>query len=258
MKNLTRLLAIGLLYLPLTAVHAQPGGPGMMGGPSAAGPSLSGGMVKVFGDHTNFSANLELTGKDTSANENVILPGKVAFSSGKSSFAMNLTEAKGTGMPPDAGEQLKAMGMDRMTMISRPDKKVAYMVYPGMSAYVEMPIQDPDALKPPSDFKAETTPLGKDTINGIACVKSKMIVTDDKGSKHEYTVWNATELKDFPMKIETTQEGKNVTLIFKDVKLSKPAETQFDPPADCKRFGSMQAMMQEVMMKRFGGGPPGP
>jgi len=37
-----------------------------------------------------------------------------------------------------------------------------------------------------------------------SCVKNKVIVTDDKGDKHESTVWNATDLKNFPVKIETT------------------------------------------------------
>jgi len=45
---------------------------------------------------------------------------------------------------PEAAAQMKAMGMDKMIAISRPDKKVTYLVYPGLNAYLEMPLKDAD------------------------------------------------------------------------------------------------------------------
>ena len=64
----------------------------------------------------------------------------------------------------------------------------------------------------------ETTELGKDTVDGHPCVKNKVIVTDNEGSKHESTVWNATDLKNFPVKIETDRTGRQtMTMLFKNV-----------------------------------------
>jgi len=250
--NKQTFLAAIIVGFSLLQTQAQYGPPGGTSAPPS--PRLGGGMAKLFGDNSAFSASMVMRGKGTSPDESITLPGNVAFAEGKSKFAMDLTQMKGGAMPPEAAEQMKAMGMDKMTMITRPDKKTAYVVYPGMSAYVEMPVRDQESLKPPSDFKMETTELGKDTVDGHACVKTKAVVTDDKGNKHEYTVWNASGLKNFPIKIETTQEGRNVTLSFKDVKLSKPEASQFEPPPDFKSYTSMQAMMQDVMMKRMGGG----
>jgi len=62
------------------------------------------------------------------------------------------------------------------------------------------------------------------------------------------------DLKKFPVKVETIQEGNNVTMLFKDVKVSKPEAAQFEPPADFKKYDSMMSMMQQEMMKRMGGG----
>jgi hypothetical protein len=154
-------------------------------------------------------------------------------------------------MGSQAATQMKAVGMDRMVSITRPDKKVACLLYPGLQAYLETPLQDPSLTGPESDFKVESVELGKETVDNHPCVKNKVIVTDKEGTKHESTVWNATDLKNFPVQIETTEDGRPLTMLFKDVQLAKPDAVLFDPPSDFKRFDSMSAMMQETMMKQI-------
>src|SRR5258707_5478039 len=126
---------------------------------------------------------------------------------------------------------MKSMGMDVMVMISRPDKKTAYIIYPGMKAYAEMPMTDPEAAAKPDQFKMETTELSKETVDGHACTKNKQVVTDEKGTKSEFTAWNASDLKKFPVKIEMTEKGQAVSLAFKDVKFDKVDAAQFYPPS---------------------------
>jgi hypothetical protein len=91
-------------------------------------------------------------------------------------------------------------------------------------------------------------------------VKNKAIVTDKDGTKHESFVWNAVDLRKFPIRIEQTQDDHKTTMLFREVSLSKPTAGLFEAPAGATKYDSMQAMMQQVMMKRFGGGagrPPG-
>jgi len=149
---------------------------------------------------------------------------------------------------------MKAMGMDQVVTIALPDKKIAWMIYPGLQSYAAVQLSDADSAFTNGDFKVETTEIGKDTVNGHPCVKNKYVVTDDKGVKHESTVWNATDLKKFPVKIETAEHGDNISMLFKDISLAKPAASQFEVPADFKKYDNMQQMMQEQMMKRMGGG----
>ena len=106
---------------------------------------------------------------------------ELRMSNSETRFEMDMTEIKGGNMPPQAAAQMKQMGMDKMITISRPDKNTTCMIYPGLQAYVENPIQDADAAKPASDFKSETTELGKETVDGHACVKNKVVVTDSSG-----------------------------------------------------------------------------
>jgi hypothetical protein len=251
MKNIIRSILAATLCSAFIQAHAQPGPPaGAMGGPPP-GPRFVGSMIKLFGDNSSFSAGrMPMT-----------VPGKIFVLDGKSRFEMNMAEMKSSAIPPQAVEQMKAMGMNEMVNISNPEEKITYLVYPGLQAFAQVTMQDPEAAKTAADFKIETTELGKETVNGFDCVKNKAVVTDNAGKQFEYTVWNATDLKDFPVKLETTNQGRNMTMVFKDVKLSKPDKALFAPPADYKKYDSMMAMMQQEMMKRMGGmgaAPPPP
>jgi hypothetical protein len=248
MKNYVKALATVLACLSLVPAYAQMGGhPGGMGGPPH-GPNFSGSMAKLFGNNSTFSARLEIQ------NEDITMPGKMAFDNGKARFEMDMMEMKGGHIPPEASAQMKAMGMDKMLTLSLPDRKATYIIYPGLQAYAEMPFKNPEDAKTASDFKIETTELGKETVDGHPCVKNKAVVTDDQGKKHESIVWNATDLKGFPVQIESTEQGRKTTMVFKDVKLSKPDASQFELPSDYKKYDTMAAMMQAEMMKRMGGG----
>lgn len=255
MKTKLRSLFVAVLGLGLLASHAQPGG-GMGGGPG--GPNFGGSMSKLFGDNKTFTATMEIQAKEGRAGDTTI-PGKLSFDDGKSRFEMDMTKMKNSKMPPEALEQMKAMGMDSVVVISRPDKKSSYMIYPGLKAYAEMPLKESESPEAISKLQVETTKLGEEKVDGHPCVKNKVVVTDAKDKKQEFTVWNATDLKSFPVKLETTEGGGVVTMVFKDVKLAKPEAKLFEPPTDLKRYESMMTLMQEEMMKKMGGGfaPPG-
>jgi hypothetical protein len=250
-------LSVAIVSLAFASAQAQfgaLGGMGLgMGGPQKS--FLSGGTVKLFGDNSAFTANLELKSKTSEGEMSV--PGKMAFDGGKSRFEIDMSQMRGGKMPPEAAEHMKSMGMDKTVMISRPDKKVSYMVYPGIQAYVENPIKPQDASIAPADYKVETTELGKEDLDGHPCTITKAVVTDKEGKQQESLMWNATDLKKFPIKIEQTDQGNQTTMLFKNVTLTKPESQQFDAPADFKKYDNMMSMMQQVMMKQLGGMPPG-
>jgi len=257
-KHLHVVTAVIMSLTPLAA-NAQYGLRGGMGG-APPGPRLGADMAKLFGDNSAFSANLEMHLAGGPDGGEITMKGKIAYLEGKSRFEMDMTELKNGKMTQKNAAQMKQMGMDKVIAISRADKSSSYTVYPGLQAYVENASQDPDAAKPASDFKIDITELGKESVGGHDCVKNKVIVTSSPGQTHESTVWNASDLKKFPVKIVTGEGGKEVTLLFKDVQLGPPDAAQFDPPADFKKYESMMTMMQQEMMKRMGAGrgmPPG-
>jgi hypothetical protein len=247
MKMMQMLLA-GVLCLAAVSVRGQFGA-GMGGG--GKGLSLSGSTAKLFGENKAFTGNMEVNAN--TAQGPMTVPGKVSFLDGKARFEMDMAETKSPAIPPGAAAQMKSMGMDKIIVISRPDKKVSYWIYPGLQAYVEMPMEDSEAEKPDSDSKLEETEVAKEKVAEHDCVKNKAVVTDKDGSKHESTVWRAADLNKFPIKIEQTEGGNLSTMTFKEVKLSKPDAKAFDQPADYKKYADMMAIMQEVMKRAAGG-----
>jgi hypothetical protein len=116
---------------------------------------------------------------------------------------------------------------------------------------------DKDQEKEP---KVESTAIGKETVDGHPCVKNKVTFSTDDGKQHEMTVWNASDMKDFPLKTEMQAGGPTVTTHFRDIKMTAPDASLFDPPTDYKVYGSVQEMMManmQRMMPPQGGTPPG-
>ncbi len=247
-------LTTTILCLGLAPAFAQPGARG-----GGQGPDLGGSLSKLFGANQSFSATMEFQSSGPNG-EHIIMPGKISFDTGKSRFEMNMSEVQGAKMPASAAQQMKAMGMDAMISISRPDLKLTYLVYPGLNSYAAMPAPGASASLHPDDYQVETTALGKETMDGHDCVKSKVVVTDKDGGKHESTVWAASDLKTFPVKIVTGEADHPAIILFKNVAFTKPAPSLFEPPAGFTKYDSPQTMMQTEMMKKLGGGmgkPPG-
>src|SRR5258705_13866397 len=100
---------------------------------------------------------------------------------------MDMSTMKGVKMPPEAVAQMKQMGMDRTISIYRGDKKLLYLVYPGLKGYCEInpaaaQATDKTEQKEP---KIEIAPIGKETVDGHPCVKNKITITSDDGKQHE-------------------------------------------------------------------------
>jgi hypothetical protein len=242
MKKFLTIFALGLALAP-TCVKSQP-----MGHAAPSGPDLNAATAKLFGDHQSFSANLEFTSQDGTGRATTI-PGKISFDDGKSRFEMNLTTMKGSKMPPQAAAQMKAMGMDSLVSISRPDKSVVYIVYPGLQGYVENPLTKGQGST--NDFQTSVTALGHETVDGHDCEKNKVVITDKEGQTNNATVWNAVDLEKFPLKIETTEEQQTVTMHFTEVSMKKPDAANFEPPTGLTKYDSVQALVQTQMMKKM-------
>ena len=247
MKKSIFILATALLCLGLLPAFGQ-------FGRSPSGPKFDGAMAKLFGDNSAFTAALEFQITPKSG-DHITMPGKIAFDAGKVRFEMNLSETKGTKMPPQAAAQMKAMGFDQMIALTRPDKNATYLIYPGLQSYVTT--QQPPKSGTNDNFKIETTELGKETVGGHPCVKNKVSITDDTGKTNNSTVWNATDLKNFPVKIVHVEQGAEITMLFQNVALTKPAAADFELPAGYTSYDNMQTMMQTEVMKKMGGGAGG-
>ncbi|HEY4414116.1 MAG TPA: hypothetical protein VGO57_00370 [Verrucomicrobiae bacterium] len=245
MKKYFSLLTLLSLCLTLTSARAQFGAQG-------GGSPMDEALAKVFGTNLNFSATVQ-TDVQISPTKTISIPGKIYFANGNSRTEMDMTTMTGIPLPPAAITQIKAMGMDKMVSISLISQKTVYMIYPNLSAYAKMQL---DAAKPgETNGSVVTADLGKETLDGHPCVKKQYTISDTKTSEPMVmTTWNATDLKDTPIKIEQSSPANITTMHFTSINLTKPEANLFTPPTGFKAYDNVKTMMQTEMMKKMGSG----
>jgi len=104
-----------------------------------------------------------------------------------------------------------------------------------------------------SNYKVEKSKLGAEVIDGHPCEKNKGTVIDGKGARQEAVVWNATDLKSFPVQMQMNQREATVIMHFQDIKLLKPEAKLFETPSGFTKHESMEKLMQAAMAKMLGG-----
>jgi hypothetical protein len=218
------------------------------GGQGAGGSAAA--MEKLYGSNQTFSATLLM--QVSNSISPVTMSGKMSFDHGNSRTEVNMADMKGGGIPAEAMAQMKSIGLDRMVTISQSGKKVVYVIYPNAQVYAEM--TPADSLSATNDSQVVITEVDKETMDGHPCIKNNAVITDQMGGKHQFILWNATDLKNFPVKIEMNEQGNAITVSYQDVGFAKPDASSFNPPTGYTKYDSVPEMMQSVMMKKLGGG----
>ena len=206
-------------------------------------------LSKLFGEHKAFTAKLDVKIYDANQKEKTSVPMDFARLDDKMRMELETEQLVNQAMPGGSGALLKQLNMDRIIITIRPDQSARYVTFPGIQASLKNTLTKEEKADFEKQAKLESTDLGKETLDGRACVKKKIVATNDKGKTTEYTVWQATDLKDFPVQVSVKEKNDTVIMRYKDVKLAKPDAKHFDIPADCKEYTDTKEMMQAVMMK---------
>jgi hypothetical protein len=224
----------------------------MGGGAGPGSGSFDNGMEKLYGANPVFSATMftAISGPQGP----MTVKAKMVFDHENSWTEVNMADVQSSNLPPQAvqaAEQMKSIGMDDVVSITTADKKNAFIIYPRIHSYVDIAIPASPAN---SGFKMQATKMGEETVDGHPCIKNDVLITNSMQSS-DFTVWNATDLNSFPVKIITTEQGMPVTITYRDISFDKPAAGLFVPPAHFTPYGSVQDLYQSAVMNRPGGMP---
>jgi hypothetical protein len=222
--------------------------------PGAGSPSgVNASLVKLFDGFPGFTAKADLQVMASSNKEWLALPMDFALLGNQLRADIDLTKARNQEVA-DSAASLKQMGMAEVISIVRPDKRQVYVLFPGVQSCLEIPIPKEESEVVEKTAKIERTALGKETIAGHPCVKNRTVVKSDGGQLLEATTWNATDLKDFPLQIESKEKDNTSLIRFKDVQFAKPAAGRFDVPANYTRYKNQQELMMGVARRMLGNG----
>ena len=212
--------------------------------PGASANMMNSAMLKMFGAHTAFSCKAEIHVVDASPKGANIVPFGFAVEDGKMRMDIDFAEIKGFDIPPAMVPQLKEIGMDQSVIIQRPDEKIVISIYPRAKAYCEKAMSKDEVAASEKTYTVGKEKVGKEDFEGHACEKDKVTLTDEKGVKHYAIVWYATDLKEFPVQIQMTEQEQTLVMKFRDVKLSRPGQSRFEAPSGLTKYKSEDALME--------------
>jgi hypothetical protein len=235
--------AVAALWLSsYNNAHAQtPGGPGPAG--------VSAALTKLFGKNTAFSAKGEMQVTDSSKHEMSFWPMDFSVLDKKIRVEIDLAQTRNKGVPPEMGAMLKQMGMSQVISIIRPDKGVVYVIYPDQRALLTMPLPKEDSAGSEKPPQITRTSLAKETIDGHPCAKNKVVVADANGQSTEAITWDASDLHDLPIQIQTQESSTTSLIRFKQVQFTPPAAASFEPPSGFTQYDSAEELKLAVMKK---------
>jgi hypothetical protein len=212
----------------------------MPGGPPPEGCEALGNFL---GKDAAFTATAKIVTAGKKKSDNMTMETFLAVSGGSMRNEIDMTKMSGVRASDLDG--IKQMGMDKMVILKLAEKQAAYIVYPNMKSYCPMPA----SKKGNAEGKVDKAELGSDTVEKHPCTKSKLTFTDKDGQTAEAIVWEATDMKNFPIQYQTIDDGKTATTTFTNIKMGKPDAALLELPANYTQYDSMQQMIMGNMQR---------
>lgn len=135
-------------------------------------------------------------------------------------------------------EMVMGSGGEKMLMITRHDKKVAWTLMPAEKMYMESSIGKTKSKDDLSGYKIEQTVIGPETVNGVSTTKSKIIMTGPKGEKMGGFMWMTKEnimVKMDAIAIDKKQKHRYKTELT-NLKVGKQDPKLFEVPAGYEKM----------------------
>ena len=135
-------------------------------------------------------------------------------------------------------EMVMGSGGDKMIMITRHDKKVAWTLMPSEKMYMEASIAQAKSKEDLSSYKIEQTVIGPETVNGVSTTKSKIIMTGPKGEKMGGFMWTTKDnivVKMDAIAIDKKQKHRFKTELT-NLKIGKQDPKLFEVPAGYQKM----------------------
>jgi len=142
-------------------------------------------------------------------------------------------------------------GGDKMIMIMRFDKKMAWTLMPSEKMYMEMSLDQASsqAKDDTSKYKIEQTVVGPEMLNGINTTKSKIIMTGPKGEKMGGFMWTTKD--NIVVKMDAIAIDKKEKMRFKteltNLKIGKQDPALFEIPNGYTKMSTGMPSMSEMM-----------
>jgi outer membrane lipoprotein-sorting protein len=126
-------------------------------------------------------------------------------------------------------------------MIMDLDQHTNYMVMNASMCMQMTPQPQQNPFSQARNATVDRSSAGTDTVDGHPCKVENLTVTPQNGEPHKMKVWEAQDLKGFPIKIETQTSRGPMTIEYKDISFREPEASLFVHPDNCRQMPAVPA-----------------
>ena len=253
----TLILTIFMLDVPLRSV-GQTTPPALPAATAPAGlldqaPFLAAAMSELFSDSRPFSAMAVLQLPGDPPNQGI--PLGFATLEGKMRWYLNLDQARTSRLDPDTTDWLREAKLSQIVLILRPQTN-ALVVLPGLKQWFEFATPKPADIEEKAREKVgflQKTEAGRETVDGHPCVKYRLDLPKERSTGEAAFVWQATDLKNLPIKFQARMNGETYGLLFRQIKDSPPDAKYFEAPAEYTKISGPAVLLQNALLGRLSG-----
>lgn len=211
-----------------------------------------GSIAGLFGEVAAFSADAEVGLTNRTDQTRLNVPMRVFKSRDRFRLEVDLQRVQGTGNAVQGLSALRGIGMTRMTCLVLPEEKGMILMFPELKLGTRVALSE--TALPADGFRVEKRAVGKETVEGQACVRQEVQVTTSDGARVPGTVWEAAALKGFPVRMLFLPDGSGLGLRFSQVRMASPGEEMFRVPSDVRIVDGAAGLMQEAMTRALQSG----
>jgi len=216
-------------------------------------PFLAAALSEVFSDSRAFSAQAILQLPGDQPNQGI--PLGFATLNGKLRWYLNLDQASSSRLDPALSAWLREASLNQVLFILRPETN-ALVAVPGLKQWFEFAPPKSPEIQAKAQEKVgflQKTEVGRETVDGHPCVKYRLDLPKERGAGEQAFVWQATDLKNLPIKFQTALNGETFTLLFRQIKDTPPDAKHFEPPAGYAKVSGPEALLQNALLGSFTG-----
>jgi hypothetical protein len=213
-------------------------------------------LAELFGDNREFFAQAQVRVIGRTKADSLSMPMKFCFLHGNMRAELDMSRVQSERLAPNLVETLQQIGMDQIVTLMRTNHQSTLVLYPVLKAYVEIPEPtSPESTRLHSP-EIKRTKIGRETVDGHVCEKVKVVVGSSAGPAGEAYVWEAVDLRSFPVQIQMKQADQTMIVRYHAIQFEKPDVSQFAAPTNFSRFAGVDEVMQSAAQKLLKGTNP--
>lgn len=159
-------------------------------------------------------------------------------------IVMTGATAKGHGMQGDmkiyrSGEKMRTSMGSTGYMVADLAQHINYMVMGNGMCMQMNATRERNPFSVAQDASIDRSPAGTDTVDGHSCKVENVTVTPHNGEPTKMKVWEAQDLKGFPVKVEMQSSQGPMTIEYKNISLDEQPASLFTHPDNCRQMPAM-------------------